>query len=172
MRKYIRVEDNRENLDDLYQRIERIQNIEIRVGVFAEDSNFLLMIARVHEFGVSIKVTEKMRNYLHAKGLHLRSDTTHINIPERSYIRTTVDKQKRLMKKTLSRHLEDYLKGQITYAKFTQRVGNFLSNLVKKEMIDLKEPELHPFTIEQKGSDNPLIDSGDLLNNITYKVVK
>lgn len=172
MSKYITVKDEREGLDDLYKRIKRIENIEIRVGVFKEDSSFLLMIARVHEFGVSIKVTEKMRNYLHAQGLHLRNDTTHINIPERSYVRATANKNQKKMSKKISTLLEKYLKSEINYNTFTRQVGTYLSDLMKKEMRELKNPELHPFTIEQKGSDDPLIDKGNLLNNITYKVVK
>ena len=44
----------------------------------------------VHEYGVTIKVTDKQRRYLHAIGLHLKADTKTINIPERAPVRITL----------------------------------------------------------------------------------
>src|SRR6056297_1288517 len=97
MSKYITIKDERDNLDGLYDKIQKLEKMEIRIGIFAEDSSFLLMIARVHEFGTKIEVTPKMRAYLHAKGLHLRADTQYINIPERSFVRSTADEDKSLI---------------------------------------------------------------------------
>jgi len=48
-------------------------------------------IAWVHEFGYTIAVTPKMRAYLHHKGLHLKTTTTHIHIPERSFLRAALN---------------------------------------------------------------------------------
>jgi hypothetical protein len=48
-------------------------------------------IAAVHEFGRTIKVTPKMRAYLHHKGLHLFPQTEYIHIPERSFLRATLN---------------------------------------------------------------------------------
>ena len=44
-------------------------------------------IAAVHEFGCTIKVTPKMRAYLHRQGLHLKASTQYINIPPRPFLR-------------------------------------------------------------------------------------
>jgi len=46
-------------------------------------------VAALHEReeGVRIKVTPKMRAYLHARGLHLRSETTELFIPGRPFIK-------------------------------------------------------------------------------------
>jgi hypothetical protein len=46
-------------------------------------------IAELHEReeGVRIKVTPKMRAYLHARGLHLKRSTTEIFIPGRPYLK-------------------------------------------------------------------------------------
>lgn len=40
-------------------------------------------LAEIHEHGCVIRVTPKMRAYLHAQGLHLRKDTQYIRIPPR-----------------------------------------------------------------------------------------
>lgn len=48
-------------------------------------------IAAVHEYGCTIKVTDKMRAYLHYQGIHLKASTQFIRIPERSYLRATIN---------------------------------------------------------------------------------
>ena len=48
-------------------------------------------IAAVHEFGCTIRVTPRMRAYLHFRGLHLRPETEYIRIQERSLLRATLN---------------------------------------------------------------------------------
>lgn len=43
-------------------------------------------IARIQEYGVTIRVTDPMRAYLHGRGLHLAADTSHIVIPPRPFV--------------------------------------------------------------------------------------
>lgn len=51
-----------------------------------------------------------------------------------------------------------------------EQVGAFAAGAVQQYMTDLRTPPNSDYTIEQKGSDNPLIDTGSLLQSITYKV--
>ncbi len=44
-------------------------------------------IAAVHEFGCTIRVTPKMRAYLHYQGVHLKASTQYIVIPPRPFLR-------------------------------------------------------------------------------------
>lgn len=44
-------------------------------------------IAAVHEYGCTIKVTPKMRAYLHYQGVHLKASTQMIYIPARPFLR-------------------------------------------------------------------------------------
>ena len=50
-----------------------------------------VQIAAVHEFGCTIKVTPEMRAYLHYQGIHLKTDTTHIHIPPRPFLRPVLE---------------------------------------------------------------------------------
>lgn len=71
------------------------QKYSIRVGVIGEkayekhpDTDLTnAQLGAVHEFGADIKVTPKMRAFLHYLGIHLKKETTHIKIPERSFLR-------------------------------------------------------------------------------------
>ena len=64
--------------------------IGVKKGTVVEGKE-MVNIAAVHEFGCTIEVTRKMRVYLHSIGIHLKKDTTHIVIPERSFLRATRD---------------------------------------------------------------------------------
>ena len=45
-----------------------------------------LKYAPVHQYGADIKVTPKMRAYLHSQGIHLRKSTNEIHIPARPFL--------------------------------------------------------------------------------------
>lgn len=67
-------------------------------------------IAPFHEFGVKIKVTPKMRDFLHSQGLHLSLQTTHLVIPRRAFMGPAADQLEReLSTKTLQGKMGDWL---------------------------------------------------------------
>ena len=47
--------------------------------------------APIHELGGSIRVTKKMRGYLHYKGIHLRKSTTRITMPPRPFLQPALE---------------------------------------------------------------------------------
>ena len=67
----------------------------IRIGIIGDKASQIhegtsltnAELGAIHEFGATINVTPKMRNYLHAKGLHLNNNTHTIVIPTRSFLR-------------------------------------------------------------------------------------
>ena len=84
------------------------QKVSIKVGIIGEDAYeqhsdsglTMAQLGAIHEFGATIKVTPKMRAYLHYKGIHLKDSTTTITIPARSFLRDTFftgDAKERLM---------------------------------------------------------------------------
>ena len=63
-------------------------------GAANDNGKDVLAYAPVQEFGGHIPVTDKMRGFLAANyGIHLRKDTTHITIPPRSFLRTTLQEK-------------------------------------------------------------------------------
>ncbi len=150
--------------------LERLASLQLRIGIFGEDDSTLLMIGRVNEFGVEIEVTEKMRAFLHGQGLHLRATTNVIRIPERSYIRSTFDEQENAINNMAIRGVKNIILGNTTPDELMGRIGLFIVGLIQEKMVDLREPANHPYTVQKKGSSNPLIDTGHLRQSITYKV--
>lgn len=166
-------DDNK--IPDLIKQLEHLESKRIEAGVFAgkkhPDSDIdLADLAKIHEYGVTIEVTPKMRAYLHSIGLHLRKDTTHIRIPERSFIRAGWDNNKDDVEKRIERFLPQVMELDINLDTFLEAVGKEVEGRLKEFMKNLHYPPNSSFTIRRKGSSNPLIDTGALLDSITYKV--
>lgn len=110
-----------------------------------------------------------MRAFLHYNGLHLKDNTTEIVIPERSFLRTGHDKNADRIIKQTERALSQVLSGKMSIDDMLDLYGEQMATAIKLYMRDLKNPPNHPYTIEQKGSSNSLIDTGGLLESIVWK---
>lgn len=143
--------------------------MKVSVGVH-DDEGEIAKIAKVHEFGCKIKVTPKMRNYLHGQGLHLKPTTDYIVIPERSFIRAGFqENKKRFIKKSKTMFVKT-LENRGNLEAVIGRLGNELAGDLQDYAVDLKEPANHPFTIAKKKSSNPLVDTGLMIEKITSRV--
>lgn len=156
---------------DLVKRIEKLKGKGMQVGIFGGDDSEVLLYASVQEYGAKIRVTEKMRGYLGYIGIHLMKDTEYITIPERSFIRSTFDEKKSDFELVIDGMIERYVTGQIEFQLMVDAIGEYLVSLVRKQIVAIDSPPNHPATIEQKGSSNPLVDTGRMIDSITFKVV-
>ena len=52
-----------------------------------------------------------------------------------------------------------------------ERLGALIVADIQEQITDISSPPNAPSTIQQKGSSNPLIDTGGLRQRITYRVV-
>lgn len=62
-------------------------------------------VARVQEYGCTIAVTDRMRAYLHAEGLHLAASTEYVTIPPRPFVRPGLRRARGLVRAALTREL-------------------------------------------------------------------
>lgn len=141
----------------------------VEVGVLQGEHKWL---AGIHEYGCDIEVTPKMRVFLHTQGLHLKESTTHIHIPERSFLRTGFDTHKDNVAKKAGKMLADVASGKMSAEAVYMGVGTELASKIKDYAVDLGAPGNHPFTTERKGSSNPLVDSGDMIGGISWRKAK
>lgn len=111
-----------------------------------------------------------MRKFLATQGLHLKKTTTHITIPERAFLRNGYDENKDEVIAKAEAVLGDVIGGTMSEQKLFELVGLLLKSKIQDYARDLNSPPNHPYTVERKGSSNPLVSSGNLIGAISYKV--
>lgn len=89
-------------------------------------------------------------------------------IPERSFLRSTTDEQRVNLERLKEKVYTDILYGIRTPKEALSVVGEFLTGKVKRKIQTLKVPQNAPSTIKNKGSSNPLIDTGQMVQSIQH----
>lgn len=120
--------------------------VGIRQGRETEDGQSLALIAATNEFG-----------------------TADGHIPERSFLRSTVDKNRARYLRELTEVTKAALNGQDP-SQGLGRLGLRVVADVQMTIRNLMTPPNAPATIAKKGVDNPLIDTGRLRQSIEYEV--
>lgn len=147
--------------------IDALNGKSLEIGAIQGEHSWL---AAIHEYGCNITVTPKMRAFLHYHGLHLKESTTVIKIPERSFLRKSHDEKGEDVLKQAERALGLVLSGNMSIEQYMDMVGRNYVSMIKDYIVELDSPANHPYTVEQKGSDNPLVDTGGLVESISYRV--
>lgn len=149
--------------------IEDLNGLKVNVGALEGEHAWL---ASIHEYGCRIPVTPKMRAWFHHQGVHLKKSTTVIIIPERSFLRGGFDENAEKVLNATERVLGDVIEGTMSTDQYAELVGLQLASAIKKYARDLRNPPNSKFTIQRKGSSNPLVDTGQMIDGITYEVEK
>ncbi len=178
-------------LDEWMKALDRKISIKVgwigkNAGQKVEGSDLTVAeLAAVHEFGCTITVTPKMRNYLHSQGLHLKKDTMSVVIPTRSMLRASLMSPEG--KKELKRVVEYQLKGELKAADFSKGTANkILDDTIHlfAEMAYLrvlkafesggfgKWAPISEFSAQRRynAGNPPLTDTGDLRRSISYEI--
>lgn len=166
----MKIED-KNRIPDILKVLEELERFQVEIGIFGEDDSHLLMIARVHEFGCRITVTPKMRAWFAYQGYPLRADTTEIVIPERSYMRSTLDEITGALEKLIETLILQVVALKTTPRQMYEIIGEWVVSRIQEKIVTLRVPALHPMTIERKRSTNPLIDIGRMRQSIIWRVV-
>lgn len=152
---------------EMQERLRALKGKKIEVGCIQGGHTWL---AAIHEYGCNIPVTPKMRAFLHYKGVHLDKKTTVIKIPERSFLRTGHDKSINDVMDQIGLLLGQVVGGTMTEDQLLEAVGLLLSSKIKEYATELSKPPNSSFTVEEKGSSNPLVDTGAMIGGITFRV--
>ena len=164
----VKIKTKKTKIPEMRKNLKALGGLKIQVGVMGE----IAWLARIHEYGCKIQVTPKMRAFLHAKGLHLKDTTEYITIPERAFLRNGYAENKDEALDAAKSVLCDVTSGNLSIDEYGESVGIELASRIHDYATDLSSPANHPFTVQQKGSDNPLNDTGQMIDSIGYEVIK
>jgi len=161
-----RFKSNKGGLEGLQKELEKIAKGSVTIG-FHKDSNPYpdgtptVEVAAQHEFG-----DETPRTYTSPRG-----NKMHVNgVPERAPIRTTFREKKQDWSKLGSGLIKKILKGKVGGTDMIEMLGQRASNDIKSVIRAGLAPANSKAVVEEKGSSIPLIDTGHLINSISYYV--
>lgn len=157
----------KDSLPSTKKALELLDGKAIQVGVLYGEHAWL---AGIHEHGCKIPVTPKMRAYLHSIGLHLKASTTEITIPPRPFIGAGYDENIDEVMKKVDLLVPDLVEGKMPVNRFCTMIGLLMSSKIKEYAVNLNSPPNSSFTVKRKGSSNPLVDTGDMINGIGFQV--
>lgn len=94
------------------------------------------------------------------------------NIPERPFIGTSTDEDSATWIKGLKKDSKKAMAGLISIDDTLDSLGKKMKKSIKTKIKAITTPENRPSTIKKKGFDNPLIDTGLMLETVDYEVFK
>lgn len=131
---------------------------KVKVGFPAgEQDNHVLMKAIWNNFGTEESVT-----------LIDGSGSQAVIIPERPFISNSIDANKIKYRKALRKAARKILLGTETAENTLQKLGVLAQGDMQMEIVNLNDPSNAQSTIDKKGSSNPLIDTGEMKNAVTF----
>lgn len=93
------------------------------------------------------------------------------NIPARPFMRSTLNDEIDSYRKLLEVMLSRILRFESKPKQEIKKLGALVTSDIKQKITSLSDPANTERTKQQKGSSNPLIDSGTLRNSVTWEVV-
>lgn len=112
-------------------------------------------LATIHEFG---------------KVIHQPRMGRTIVIPERSFLRATIDQYQEAIARRDVLLAQGFMLGKLALKPAMELFGQYVVGLIQQRIANGIAPPNRPRTIARKGSSKPLIDTGQLRSSITYKV--
>lgn len=125
------------------------------------DGTSVVEVAADHEFG-----SDMPRTYKSSRG-----NTVFVSgVPERSFLRSTAKENRSKWKADAVAAIKRVVAGKSNSDRATAQLGSIMSSAIKAKIVEISDPPNSPQVIAEKGSSNPLIDTGHLLESITYDV--
>src|SRR5690606_9744000 len=162
--------------------LNRLKARKVEVGIF-EDAPSLVNIAAMNEFGVDVPVDAKVHRHLRmlarehgAPTETLPREGERLRIPERSFLRATLDEREDDVAEAAPEHIAAMMEGETDAYQAAQAIGRVLQEAVIERVArgtDFAPND--PFTIALKGHARPLIGKTGVLETtqgIRLRVVR
>lgn len=139
----------------IYEKITKLRELNVFVGITSKDSSRNdsginnATLAAIHEFGSPAN-----------------------KIPQRSFLRKPLSNNKANLANLAKNLISQVFTEQITIDTALSFIGEEAKNISKEAITNEISPALNSKTIKRKKSSKPLIDTGQLLNAITYEIRK
>lgn len=188
-------------IPEVTKELEYLKTHQVVIGFFGRRESRLLTIVGANEFGATIKPKngewlwiptkdcpkgkgpKDIEGLFIPKGHRVACVNDHgklvayfylsklVQIPARPFIRQAYLANKRKYTQLVRQYIADILAGVATGKQLLNRLGVACTADIAMSSIKLKHPKNRPATIERKGSDNPLVDTGELQRQVKFMIV-
>lgn len=139
-------------IPDIIPELDKLGQKTLKVGIFGNAPSggkniTMVELANIHEFG-----------------------TMNGHIPARSFVRSTFAEQTSAWQNMAVQLVGKVARGEIKADQAYKQLGARITRDVQRKITDLKSPPNAQSTIKQKGSANPLIDTGAMRASVTWEV--
>lgn len=155
---------------NLKEKLKELSSYHVLVGINQEDAQKKkLHYSRTKEYGTQLKESDITLGEVaatHEFGCPAR------NIPERSFLRGTIEKQNGEIKSEISNEINSFLRSGAKSIDVATNISKNVLNRVQERILDGIDPKLSSQTIERKGHDLALVDTEQLFDAIKGEVVR
>lgn len=95
-----------------------------------------------------------------------------IGVPRREFMAEAAKKWQKQWNENLEKVQYGMVRGHMDVAKFLDTMGQSGASIISETIRDWTTPPNSAFTVEMKGSNNPLVDSGDMKNAPRHEIRK
>lgn len=156
-KKAVSIKVRKDIYKDVKKKLKEFSKLDLLIGVPQEKT-------QREEADRAITNAELM--FIHTNGSPIR------NIPKRPTIEPTIEENKQKISDKFKLAVNKILKHQGDGRADLEKLGLWIVNKVKAKFGSDELAENAPSTIKAKGSDRPLIDTGQLRNSVTYVIRK
>ena len=114
--------------------------------------------------------TDEDGNTFGMPGLAAAHEFGNKHLPERSFLRSSLLENKELYKRQLAALMKQVVRGEITPDEAYNKMGAIAAGKAQEVILNGDLAALKPETIRRKGSSKPLIDTGQLVQSITWDI--
>ncbi|MDZ5758057.1 hypothetical protein RAK27_05240 [Carnobacterium maltaromaticum] len=196
----MKVTDDFSGMDHIRQELDKLNSQSLQIGIFGEDDSFMAMIAGVNEFGAKIRPKKQyltiptkeangrsardIQGLFKPKGKKILATSDgnkglkvmfylvkEVNIPERSFLRSTFDEKEGEWQEFFTNQIDSLISGSATANSIYSQLGARIASDIQKKIKETSRPSNAAATVANKGTNNPLINTGRLRQSVTWKVV-
>lgn len=136
--------------------------------LISEISQELKPLADKNQLKVGFFETSKYQNGIYVADVAKNNEFGTLEIPSRPFFRNAIENNAKKWVNFLAQDLVKSENAEISY----NRLGEVARGDIVKSINQTNSPANSPLTIKAKGSSKPLVDTGFLRANVTFKVEK
>lgn len=166
-KKPVSLKVRKDNLKKIKANLKKLSKLDLLVGVPQEEGNR----DKRRDYKTkkivkdeNIEITNAELMFIHSQGSPAR------NIPKRPTIEPTIEENQKTISEKFKKIAQSMLDNKSDGKEELEKLGIWVVNKIKARFGSDELAPLKEATIKAKGSDRPLIDTGQLRNSVTYIV--